>query len=576
MGKTKEETKAAIKKYKSGWRPVVIPGTDLPSPTLKDVEGSYLYKGGQEVKREVLEAGERVAEEPTLIGKTAELGMGLAGVTAETLKTAFAPIGMGIQKASDKISDIGAVQDIASNETVGKGLDALTNIVGNIFQNWTEFSQKNPRLAQGIGDNAEILLAIMGEKPAQVAVEGAGQALKAGIETSGSFMKGLAEQVAKGTMKYGDDMLSKTEGLIDGAKLSMFGRKSAANTIDDIVKVADTAATVRAKSEGVTGMPSISERLAGVPETFKNRFKGKPEIVKEYFDVAHARNSYDTLPTPLEYAVNKSVIPAQTKIEALLNDTGSEIGAFRKKIATYQANIDQVKSIENKFLNELEKLNLEVRNGEIVKKPGTITRVSAESEIKVLNDLYSELQTFKEGPSLEKVIDLRNNFDRKINFEKEARDISNTLDPLSKTVRKQIADEAANVVGKSEATKLQEYSSLIEALYDLKSYTDRKSGAEFLLRQALSNRGRMPKEVMDVVKKYTGIDLMDHAVMSSLATDLIGGADQKGLFRQEITKAGLDAYAAITGSPTGILNTIENIAKKTLIDQEKVFIEAVK
>ena len=110
----------------------------------------------------------------------------------------------------------------------------------------------------------------------------------------------------------------------------------------------------------------------------------------------------------------------------------------------------------------------------------------------------------------------------------------------------------------------------------MKSYKDRKSGAEFLLRQALSNRGRMPKEVMDVVKKYTGIDLMDHAVMSSLATDLIGGADQKGLFRQEITKAGLDAYAAITGSPTGILNTIENIAKKTLIDQEKVFIEAVK
>ena len=48
-------------------------------------------------------------------------------------------------------------------------------------------------------------------------------------------------------------------------------------------------------------------------------------------------------------------------------------------------------------------------------------------------------------------------------------------------------------------------------------------------------------------KDFTGIDLMDDAVMSSIATDLIGNSRQKGLFRQEITKAGLDAEALLTG-----------------------------
>ncbi len=363
---------------------------------------------------------------------------------------------------------------------------------------------------------------------------------------------------------------------IEKAKTTLFGKPSTIKTIDDVINTADESlkpSAIRGTAEQGTAVAGLKERWAGISNDIKNRIAGKADRLKEYFDVAHARNNYDTLPTPLEYGA-KNVEKAVSEMERILSEKGGEIGSFRNKISTYEANIDQVSTIEKRFTDELNKLNLEIVDGIIRKKPGTITRVASDSEIGVLNDLYSELRTFKQNPSLEKAIDLRNRFDRKINFEKETRDISNTLDPLSKSVRKIIADEAANIVGKSEAANLSKYSDFIEALYSLKSFTDRKAGSEFLLKQALSERGRVPREVMNVIKEYTGIDLMDDAAMATLATDLIGNTRQKGLFRQEITKAGLDTAAALTGDPSGLVNIINNVLKKTLLDEEKIYLEA--
>jgi hypothetical protein len=84
----------------------------------------------------------------------------------------------------------------------------------------------------------------------------------------------------------------------------------------------------------------------------------------------------------------------------------------------------------------------------------------------------------------------------------------------------------------------------------------------------------MPRELMRIIKEETGIDLMDDAVMAQLATELIGNAAQKGVFRQEITKAGLDAASLLKGSPTGAMSTLINMTKN--VGVEKAYLDVAK
>lgn len=217
MGKTREETEEALLRYRSGLGPVkeipkkviVSPGAQFPSPTIEDVKSSYLYKGAEKVSERIKKGGERYEEEPTLIGKTAELGSALKGVTAETIKTAFTPIGVGIEKGIDVVSDIKAVQDFASNEKVGKFLDVASNIMGTIFQKWEDISKNNPRLAEELADNAEILLTVIGEKPVQSAI---------------GRLADTADDIAKRALKTSGEIASK-------------GRKVISSTIDDVSRV---------------------------------------------------------------------------------------------------------------------------------------------------------------------------------------------------------------------------------------------------------------------------------------------------------------------------------------------------
>ena len=81
---------------------------------------------------------------------------------------------------------------------------------------------------------------------------------------------------------------------------------------------------------------------------------------------------------------------------------------------------------------------------------------------------------------------------------------------------------------------------------------------------------------MRLIKEFTDIDLMDDAVMSSIATDLIGNSRQKGLFRQEITKAGLDAQAVLRGDPKGAIELMFSFLKKSAVNEEKQFLKAAK
>jgi hypothetical protein len=297
--------------------------------------------------------------------------------------------------------------------------------------------------------------------------------------------------------------------------------------------------------------------------------------MREYIDVVNTRNVRDTVPTVQEYG-GSYVGKAADAMQGKLTETGSAIGKTRTKLATYQAPIDDVTRIESSFADQLSKLNLELKGGIVQQKPGTISRVSASGDVKVLQDLYQGLVTFKQSPTLTNLIDLRSSFDSKINFAKRSSEVSNSVDPLSRQVRKDIADTAAKIVGKENAADLKRYSDFMDAYNDIHSFTERAAGSEYLLRLVLSGRGGEARQLIQTVKEYTGIDLMDHATMMQVTLEMLGNSAQKNLFRQEATKAGLDVARLLGGDPSGAAATLFDKTMDRVLNPEKILKEAAR
>ncbi len=67
---------------------------------------------------------------------------------------------------------------------------------------------------------------------------------------------------------------------------------------------------------------------------------------------------------------------------------------------------------------------------------------------------------------------------------------------------------------------------------------------------------------------------MDHAMMAKIATELSGNSATQGLFRQEITRAGLDAVNLMRGNPTGAISTLLEMGANKILDKRKIFEEA--
>ena len=331
----------------------------------------------------------------------------------------------------------------------------------------------------------------------------------------------------------------------------------------------DPRLSPKAQEEAANAALNLKERYIGLTPDVKTRLQEMgPQKLQEYLDAAHLRNIDDTAPTPYELG-SQQVDRAEDALRTALNDTGSQIGQTRQKLSTYRLQQPQVEKIDRIFNGEIQRLGLEVRNGQITTKPNAITSAS-DGDIRALNQLLGDLNKFKQNPTVKNAIDLRKNFDARIKFGKSARDVSNEVDPLARAVRSQIADATAKTVGKEQAALVKQYSDFMDAYGDLQSYTGRRAGGEYLLRLVLSGRGGEARQLIQTIKDYTGIDLMNDATAMKVATDIVGNDAQKNLFRQEVTRAGYDAQAVLSGSPTGILEVVGRRLADYAIDPEDV------
>lgn len=422
----------------------------------------------------------------------------------------------------------------------------------------------------GLGPATKVLRQGVGEVASTVA-RGGGYAVQQGQVVIGDTLSGVKSLFSRPAQSVDDVVAQANASVTPTVKVDL---DSVNKRLDELVAQGKTA-EARKLAESTAPQLTFSQKWAGIRPDIKQRIAGKQDLLKEYFDVTHARNSNDTLPSVYEYGGNYAR-KAADEMQKKLKETGGDIGSVRTKLATYKAPIDAVTKIETSFANQLAKLNLEIRNGQIVQKPGTVTRVGATNDIKVLNELYRDLQTVKESPTLTNLIDLRSAFDSKINFARSAGEASSSVDPLSRQIRKEIADTAAGIVGKENAADLKKFSEFMDAYNDITSYTDRNAGGEYLLRLVLSGRGGEARQLIQTIRTYTGIDLQDHATMMQIANELVGNDAQKNLFRQEITRAGLDAASLLRGDVTGAAATLFQKGVDRIFNPERIFLEASK
>ena len=426
----------------------------------------------------------------------------------------------------------------------------------NKYQSLTPEQQRNVDATLGIGEG---LLAFLTAKPAET------QAGAAVTKTAGAARTAAEEAagVYSGIKNTISDIRSKAGTLFT----------KPAKTVDEVVnQAASEVAKTRQAAEAGAVATTIKEQWAGITPDVKKRLEGKAPKLQEYFDVAHARNLNDTLPTPYEFGAQHADT-AVNKMESLLSETGGAIGATRKKLGTYQATPDQMTQIERNFESELNKLNLTLANGEVVQMPGKVAKASA-SEVNLANTLYRNLKVVKQSPTVTNLIDYRSALDAQINFAKSAREATNTIDPLARSVRSSVANTNATIVGAEQAKNLEKYSNFMSAYDDLRSYTDRKAGGEYLLRLVLSGRGGEARQIIQTIKEYTGMDLMDDATMMKIATDLIGNDAQKNLFRQEAVRAGLDVASAARGNIGAVAGLVQKGLEKTVLKPEKIYMQA--
>lgn len=447
------------------------------------------------------------------------------------------------------------VDDLTGEVVSGAVMPPLTSVLQtDTAQDVISYLDKVNQKGRGLpGDILEILTAVAGT-----------QLLKAPLR--GALAEGKA--IIRGA----------------GSTLDDFLKPAVRETAEEVVENAPKTATgiIRETAEALAPKLTLKERVIGITPDVKGRLQEAGEdLTRQYIDIAKTRNVTDTIidvngnripaPTPYGFAAQRAEAAA-TELQRLVSETGSVIGKTRERLSTYKASIDQMNAIEKRLVTEIENLNLTITEGEIIRTRG-IQSVS-DGDITAIQTIYDNLKVVKESQKLPDLIEFRSAVDQNIKFGKRASEVSDAIDPLSRAVRREVAEVAATVVGKTQAAELAKFSDFMDALADLRSFTDRRAGGEYLLRLVSSGRGDEARRLVETIREYTGIDLMNDATLMTKVTDLIGNDSQKNLFRQEISKAKLDAEAVLSGSPMTIGARAIERTIDFVTDAEEILINA--
>ena len=370
-----------------------------------------------------------------------------------------------------------------------------------------------------------------------------------GGAAAGPLMAGAFKLLGKGASKLKTAMSSETAQKLQ-PEMGLSDIVSGVAKVDDEVAQEVTKLTRKELKSGLT--PDITKRV-----------QNNPEVLEEYFEQARKRNADDTALSPTAYAGTK-VDDIMKQVEQKLSEVGGEIGEGRGKIATVKVSPEDLSGVESTFDDILKKEGVLLSEGKITASSKRTPRLT-NSDIKALEEMAADLKKLKSDPTTQRIVDTMNKFKNVVNFKKSAGEVSNAIDPIARRIGAELKKLRDTVGGGGLKGTTEEFSELMGVMEEYNKLTSKGRNSEFLIKRLYSDRDRLGKEVVEQIKEITGEDIMDHAMYSKLATEILGNSGQKSLLQQSITNAGVEAADIINMAPGkfgAILDMVTGIGKK--------------
>jgi hypothetical protein len=540
---------------------------DMPSDIYEAGEGivGAFKKVGETYKKntEMINNGELTDSASIALGDLGALGSLVGGVVDEVV------IGAGKLLTPDQwekaiVKKIGALgKDVMDT-------DAIQRMVGM-------YDQLDP--------NAKVALnGVLGIAHGVTSVTGAGETI------------GLAKSGAKKAVELGGELLSrgrKLGGMVDDG---LGGLKKAGTAVDDVVDVTSVEKRMAQKqlvSEGkevtddaineiVTSQKSgpvkveMFDRLAKLDSKTLQAIKADPDLAEEFLVATLRANESKDARGILAYGGD--IMRGYAKdVRTMLNDTGSQIGSWRKANANKVFKVDEMDASFNNKLSDLKLAVYEVDDGSgnLVRSvnpiEGKVPEVKA-TDIKALNEMYKSFQILKDNPTLENIYSFRNNVDEIANFSKT--EVSKPLQKFARELRHDVAETAAKQLPEEQAMLMRDYSNLSGALNDIDELVGKKAGAEYMLRALASGRESVADDALAAIKKYTGNDVKNDALIIKYLMNNVASESQLTSMEQVISSATLRNVRDMA-TPTGLVDKLLDAGVSKFSNPERRFKKAI-
>jgi len=397
------------------------------------------------------------------------------------------------------------------------------------------------------------------------------------------FIPGGAATKGAGFLKNTSSILGS--GALSGALFAGGGALEDDDTLGDFIKRTTGGAAGGALASGLLNLTGralrgLKNSLAGVddqtiniinPKLFEGKkaqqvaeYVGEQEVradkLNKYINQAKKATENVKEDTPLALA-SKQFVEAKNIVDDLVSDAGKSVGEAKKALGTSAKLSDDVlDGVIKQFNNDAADLGVKFNNkGELVALPGR--EVLEGVDANTLTKINDKLNSLKNDPNALRALDIRDFVGNEIGKIK-AKEGATQIQRLSTRLREALSKGTSGLSDDlaSSNARFSELVSLRDEIYDAIGKDGKK--AETWLRQILSGRNRLPKELAEKIKQETGKDLVEDAVFSRFAIEALGDKKQKTLFEQAFEKSG------------GVVDLLKDFvigaARKTVANPERI------
>jgi hypothetical protein len=507
-GKSREEVEDAIAKLRSGFKPTPKV-TATPAPVEKNASISRL---GDIITKQ----GDKYADEPSLVGKTATLLQTPLRLAGEAAVMAGEQVARPILAAGEALSNTDIIKKIAESPdptvfesvaskiggTITGALDAIKGKVGD-------------DIYRSLADSVEVLSLLVGGKGAKIGAESAMGVAKGAAETGIQAGKQAVEAVA-----------NKTQGITDVTGMAVRGATNIPG------RIATNIAEKRAVEETIRQLPTVTAQKAArngidpndvrtiyeLPSTSKSVGRELADNIKKY-----AKRETDVDPIEI---VGRPIVSRLKELEEAKGTIGQKLGEVSKKLGVVTKEeatapvFDSLKSVPG-----LSGLTVD-KNGVLNFKNTVLTTAETASDRKAIQNIYTQATRWGNGEAKHK---LRQELFEILGGKKKAGvQLTDTQDKAYQAIRKGLSDvlDAKN----SEYKKLNmEFAKVAQPVSDI--------------RKAMQT---VPGATDDVLDMGAGL----------IARRLTSTSLSQGKIR-----AILDAMDTATGTKGNLRETVENTQK---------------